>query len=113
VSAEQRRDSSTWVGILEAMEDELERSSARSLKESMSGAHAAPTRETGGDFVLPANPGPIPEELVERAQVILEAQQQAIERVEAARRTTARHLATTRSISPQRGNRAVYLDISG
>jgi hypothetical protein len=113
VSPEQQRDSSTWIGILEAMEDELERSSARSLKEGMSGAHAAPARETSDTLVLPTNPGPIPEELVERAQVILEAQEQAIERVEAARRTTARHLATTRSMSPQRGDRAVYLDISG
>ncbi|WP_349903472.1 hypothetical protein [Parafrigoribacterium humi] len=110
---EQRRDSSTWAKILDAMEDQLERSSARSLKESMSGAHVAPARETSGSFVLPANPGPIPAELVERAQVILEAQEQAIERVEAARRTTARHLATTRSMSPRRGDRAVYLDISG
>ncbi len=100
------------------MEDELERSSARSLKDLMAGAHAEATPEPGpvplpGRVVLPTNPGPIPAELLERAQLILEAQQQAIERVEVARRTTGRHLAAMRSVMPHRDDRAVYLDISG
>jgi hypothetical protein len=108
MSPEQRRDSSTWVGILEAMEDELERSIALVRRGQHEEAFAP-----AAAFAPPVDAGPIPAELVERAQHILEAQQVAIERVDVARRTTGRHLAAMRSVPPHRGERSVYLDISG
>ncbi|MEO7124194.1 MAG: hypothetical protein ABI400_13975 [Lacisediminihabitans sp.] len=64
-------------------------------------------------FIAPVDAGPIPADLVPRAQHILEAQHEAIERVEVVRRTTGRHLAAMRSVPPHRGDHAVYLDISG
>lgn len=108
MSPEQRRDSSTWVGILEAMEDELERGIALVRR----GQHEEALAPAAA-FAPPVDAGPIPAELVERAQHILEAQHVAIERVDVARRTTGRHLAAMRSVPPHRGERSVYLDISG
>ena len=107
MSPEQRRDSSTWLGILEAMEAELDRGSALVLRGQHDDALAPEI-----DYALPANAGPIPAELIERAQHVLEAQHEAIERVEVARRTTGRHLAAMRAVPPHRGERSVYLDTS-
>lgn len=105
---ELRRDSSSWMDILEAMEAELERSDALARR----GQHAEPLAPAAS-FTPPSDAGPIPVELVERAQHILSAQHEAIERVEVVRRTTGRHLAAMRSVPPHRGDHAVYLDISG
>jgi hypothetical protein len=96
------------VGILEAMEAELEQSNMLLRKGQQENALTP-----GASFAPPSDAGPIPTELVERAEHILEAQHATIERVEAARRTTGRHLAAMRSVPPHRGDRAVYLDISG
>lgn len=108
MSPEEQRDSSRWVGILEAMEAELEHSNALVRRGQHEDA-LAPT----GSFAPPSDAGPIPAELAEHAQHILEAQHEAIDRVEVARRTTGRHLAAMRSVPPHRGDHAVYLDISG
>lgn len=77
------------------------------------GAGAAEASGAGNPWTPPANLGPIPEELVERARDVEAAQRAAVEHLEAAKATTARHLAAVQSVPEGRtSGRAVFLDVT-
>jgi hypothetical protein len=66
-----------------------------------------------GAWTPPTNLGPIPAELVERARGVEAAQRAAVEHLEAAKATTARHLAAVQSVPEGRtSGRAVFLDVT-
>ena len=68
---------------------------------------------TGSPWNPPANLGPVPEELVERARDVEAAQRAAVEHLEAAMATTARHLVAVQSVPEGRtSGRAVFLDVT-
>lgn len=58
--------------------------------------------------------GPLPEELVERAQRIQAAQRKALHQLEEARASAARHLAALDAVPGSREHgHSVYLDVTG
>ena len=75
---------------------------------------AAEAAAAGASWAPPPNLGPIPAELVERARDVEAAQRAAVEHLEAAKATTARHLAAVQSVPEGRTTgRAVFLDVTG
>ncbi len=73
----------------------------------------APEPHTAPAWTPPEGLGPIPEELVERARSVEAAQQAAVERLEEAKRTTARHLAAVQSVPEGRASgRSIFLDVT-
>ena len=68
----------------------------------------------GGPWRPPADLGPLPAELIERAQELAVAQQNAIAALEHEQTSTRRHLTALRAQPQQRNETGpVYLDASG
>jgi hypothetical protein len=77
-------------------------------------AGEAEASAAGIPWTPPANLGPVPDELVERARDVEAAQRAAVEHLEAAKATTARHLIAVQSVPEGRtSGRAVFLDVIG
>lgn len=90
---------SVWTDILDALEADL----ARGVDVDQIESWAAPT-----------DAGPIPEELVDRARTVLEAQHRLAAELTLERETVGRHLAALRTVpSVQNTDRSVYLDTLG
>lgn len=83
-----------WARILDRLEEQLTDS-------------AAP-------WVPPADPGPIPVELIERARWLLADQHAAVEHLEVQQRQTAQHLTAIQSVPESAAvGRPVFLDVTG
>lgn len=66
------------------------------------------------DWAPPAGLGPIPAEHVERARRIRTEQQNALDQLEEAKASVAKHLAALDSVPASRDNgRSIYLDVTG
>lgn len=58
--------------------------------------------------------GPMPEELLERAQDVLVNQRKIVGELERAKRVTLQHLSAVRAVPPARNpGTSVYLDVAG
>lgn len=65
-------------------------------------------------WIPPADLGPMPESLQERALTVLAAQQNIRERLQGARASAARQLGALKSVPESAGTgRSVYLDVTG
>lgn len=69
--------------------------------------------ETLDDRPLDAPPGPVPDELRERAEAVLARQQLMIGALTASRVHVAREIAALRRVPTGRQDRPAYLDIEG
>ncbi len=85
---------SKWHGILDRLEEQLTDSAAV--------------------WLPPADPGPIPVELIGRARRLLAAQHTAVGQLEVQQLQTAQHLAAVQSV-PESADvrRPVFLDVTG
>lgn len=93
-----------WLALL----DELE----RSLGEAALGTSGVDLNPAGEGWSPPAGIGPLPADLVDRAQDILGGQRELISELEGERKVVGEKLAALRQV-PSAQVRAVYLDISG
>ncbi|WP_336857737.1 hypothetical protein [Sinomonas albida] len=73
-------------------------------------AQAAPAVER---WTPPADLGPLPERLLERAVAVLSRQGKVAERLDEARTAAGRHLAALDAIPARRQGAALYLDVTG
>jgi hypothetical protein len=90
---------SLWPALLDEMEAEL----ARDLDPGQSVTWAPP-----------ADAGPIPAHLFDRARLVIDAQQRAIAELTGEQESVARHLAALRTVpSGAASGRSVYLDVVG
>ncbi|MET0934141.1 MAG: hypothetical protein ABWX56_10530 [Mycetocola sp.] len=90
---------SIWAALLDEMESDL----ARNLDPEQSNA-----------WVPPADAGPLPPHLFDRARRVFDAQQRAIAVLTGEQASVARHLAALRTVpSPAASGRSVYLDVVG
>lgn len=95
-----------WLDILAAMEADL--------AEFDRGLTFSGVSSIVPEWKIPQNVGPIPENLVDRADRTLRAQRDAIRRVQDLQRETASHLTALRSVpSAVRTGQPVYLDVAG
>ncbi|WP_022883836.1 hypothetical protein [Glaciibacter superstes] len=100
-------DREGWLRILTDLEAEL---SIRTP--DAAGSNVADQNTTV--WVAPRRLGPIPQDLEERARLLLAAQSERRERLEEAQRVTGRHLTALRSVpSGSSPDRSVYLDVLG
>jgi hypothetical protein len=87
-----------WTSLLEELERDLANGGARE----------------GTPWRPPADLGPIPAELLERARKLATAQQHAMAALEEEKDSTRRHLGALRALPQQRGETGpLYLDASG
>ncbi len=94
-----------WMAVLAKMEADVAAITAR---------QGPSTDSTPTQWTPPKGVGPIPPELVLRARDLEFAQQAAVERLEAAKATTASHLAAIQSVFDARSSgRSVFLDVTG
>ncbi|MET0859809.1 MAG: hypothetical protein ABW091_02150 [Microbacterium sp.] len=90
---------SAWTAILDGMEADL----TRKVDLTQSGAWSPP-----------ANAGPLPEHLADRARQIVDAQQRAIASLADDHKSVGRHLAALRTVpSTLPEGQSVYLDVIG
>ena len=90
---------SSWAAILDRMEADL----AGGIE-----------LEQANTWVTPSNPGALPEQLVDRARDLVEAQQRAIAALTDEKTTLGRHLTALRTVpSAQPTGQSVYLDVVG
>jgi hypothetical protein len=97
----------SWGTILRELEDDLERLRAGLPTEGE-------PRITSAEWSAPAIPGPLPDEYAQYVLGLIEAQREAIERLERSRQTTLVHLDALRAVGSaidQPGS--VYLDVEG
>ena len=94
-----------WVETLEGLESDL--ASDRELLDH----GVVPTQPSAWE--PPHHLGPIPIDLRERASGILAELGKSARRLDDLKLTTGQQLAAVRSIPPARGERSVYLDITG
>lgn len=65
-------------------------------------------------WIPPQDLGAMPDDLAERAQIVLTAQREILERLQGAMASTGRQLAAVRSVPDQNGGgKSVYLDVTG
>lgn len=77
-------------------------------------AAGTPSELTAPGWTPPQGLGPLPEELVDRAQRIQAAQCKALRQLEEARASAARHLAALDAVPGSREHgHSVYLDVTG
>jgi hypothetical protein len=86
-----------WASILDRLETEISLAFAG---------------ESSG-WQPPADPGPIPEDLIQRATRILSAHQEAAVMLTASRATTGRHLAAIDSVPDSTRRPPALLDLQG
>lgn len=101
--------SSAWGSILDDFERQLARVDLLAAELAEAGMAAPPAGLTTPAAVPPADPGPVPAELRQRADSVLAAQREAMARLETLRADLARHLGIARSLGA-RPDVAVYLD---
>jgi hypothetical protein len=93
---------SIWPELLDAMEADL----LRNVDPEES--------EEAATWSAPADAGPLPPHLLDRARRIVDAQQTAIAVLAEEQASVARHLAALRTVpSPVTAGRSVYLDVVG
>jgi hypothetical protein len=96
-----------WSALLDEMEADLHVAAAAA-------AAGAPSDLTALDWTPRQGLGPLPEELVERAQRILAAQNKALRQLEEAKASAAKHLAALDAVPGSREHgHSVYLDVTG
>lgn len=99
--------SGAWSVLLDDMEAGLRAAEAAA-------AAGTPSDRTVLDWTPPQGLGPLPEELVDRAQRIQAAQHNALRQLEEARASAARHLAALDAVPGSREHgHSVYLDVTG
>ncbi len=69
--------------------------------------------DPSSDWVAPANLGPLPADLIDRATRLLSAQRERMAALDSSRRSAGRHLAAVRSIATPPTDQSVYLDVTG
>jgi len=99
-----------WDAVLTAMETYLQRAIIDDADEPEIGGPVI----GGRVWELPGDIGPLPIELRERAERVLDAQQQGVAELEGRQRTVARHLAALRTVPVSTdGGSSPYLDVTG
>ena len=74
----------------------------------------AGTRIGSADWSAPAMAGPLPDEYAQHVRGLIEAQREAIERLEEERRIAGEHIVAVRAAEKTREHsRSVYLDVEG
>lgn len=103
----------SWNSVLELLEAAV-LAAEKNLSDSLRPL-AAGDREAGRpDWIPPQMQGRLPDDMRQRAQALVGAQQRITAQLEAAKRAAARQLAAVESVpagSPARG--AMYLDVRG
>jgi hypothetical protein len=105
VSPEAHQIRQGWVEVLEGLESDLAHD--RDLLDH----GVVPTQPSAWE--PPQHLGPIPIELRDRATGILAELGKSARRLNELKLTTGQQLSAVRSIPPARGDRSVYLDITG
>lgn len=96
-----------WSALLDDMETDLRAAAAAA-------AAGTPSDRNALEWTPPQGLGPLPEELVERAEGIQAAQHKALQRLEEARASAAKHLAAIDAVPGSREHgHSVYLDVTG
>lgn len=96
-----------WAAILDEFEQQLARVDILTAELSEAGI----VLPLVGFPDLSASPGPIPDSMRERAATVLNAQREAMSRLERLRAELSKHIGVTRAVAP-RPDVAVYLDRS-
>lgn len=106
---EYRTSNADWLQVLDDLEASLG-SGARDAVLSAQGGELV----TGVQWRAPEHLGQLPQELEERARMLISGQLELIREIEDARRSAGAHLAAVRTIlSTHRSDQPVYLDIAG
>ena len=108
-----------WMAVLAKMEADVVSVMGKVTAVGIQGqdpqAERVQVEEAGATaaWTPPRGLGPLPAELVERARDVEAAQRTAVERLEEAKATTARHLAAIQSVREAKANgHAVFLDVT-
>lgn len=103
-----------WAGVLDELEYRLGLAAADAATHSDRDTVAGAAIDAPGPWTPPTGIGPIPAELVARAQELLAGQRELGAELEAGKNEIARHLAAIRSVPAMRAPSAsVYLDVTG
>jgi len=103
--AEPMTDLDAWDAVLSGMERSLEQAVAFDSEPTVPDVQA---------WALPSDIGPLPIELRERAERVLDAQNRGVAGLEGRQRTVARHLAALRTVPASTdGGSSPYLDVTG
>ncbi|MET0990899.1 MAG: hypothetical protein ABWX66_00795 [Lacisediminihabitans sp.] len=104
-----------WDAVLTAMETYLQRAVVDDVDEPEADEPEIDEPEIGARvWALPGDLGPLPVALRERAERVLDAQQQGVAELESRQRTVARHLAALRTVPGSTGGgSSPYLDVTG
>jgi len=105
-----------WMEVLAKMEADADAACRLDVGSNIPASQAPEAGEpfTATYWTPPANLGPLPGELLERARIVEAAQQAAVERLEEAKALTARHLTAVQSIPEGRtSGKPVFLDVTG
>jgi len=101
---------SEWDAVLGIMENSVEQAVALEHEQTEHEQTELDLRA----WALPSDIGPLPEELRERAQRLLDAQKQRVAELELRQRTVGRHLAALRTVPASTdGASSPYLDVTG
>ena len=94
-----------WDAVLSAMEQYVERVAADDVDAPEIGARV---------WSLPRDIGPMPAELRERAERVLDAQNDGVAELERRQRSIGKHLSALRTVpTAQDGGSSPYLDVTG
>lgn len=109
-----RSERARWLKTLSQLESQLADAAHAAVA-----AHGAADGDADGatplpEWAAPGDLGPLPADLVDRAERLNAAQRATLERLVAARRSTGQHLSALQSVPPvQQADRSVYLDVTG